>query len=592
MQSGGRNRNRKKGQHNSPRKQKQHPKPLGPRIMHSIEEIAVADAATVMHIAKTCRVFGVDGTTWVCDTTHERPNSTKVNPCDAYFDPQTGHMCGKRARCFQTNIEVVGTETVKQRLDGIATKIFVRQNLLSESRFATFLMTLNAAATNMLKMLCISRGLTYGRDVVFAFKGGNVIFLVLRKLLDQLPQSMRDEWSEIMQIGDMDFEVFIEDATDEMVKDATVLMLYVLYAFRVYMQQHGWSIIVDQEALLAMQTIVPSITSIVANGRVVHSDDSITVPYTRREGCDLLFVPVRSVLMHQYDKREKAAFLETPSPSDTPLNISMNKSLSFGIVNKKGVSPEADIILLRMKHGLRVVVDQKCGKKASAEVIDITISTNRDRMHRIKRLDKSVNWFTLYDFVIDGRNIQIHAPSIDNFVLDLHMFMFVLSEFPWYDPKQAKRMKRYVWFCTMLRLQQGASPKVIVAELASVTRALAAMLPTSKISSPKQTSLARLTPPWSDLIQQIDATHTKALDAGIGHTDWGIFVKQMRTTVMSVMNSFTTFITASSSGSQKKGSTVRTNVRASPVSSLARATLAFAAISSSSELSHAMARPL
>lgn len=539
----------------------------------SISELAGLDRAAVMNIVATHRIFKVDAGTWTCDP--DQKGGADVE-CERHFDPKTGHSCGKRSRCFQTHIQDGASETIKQRMDGVATKIFVRQNLLNQERFGTFLHSFNAAATNLLKQLCTARSLVYGKDVVLAFKGGNVMRLVLMGVLDKLPAPVRDEWVDLMQIGDMDFEVFIDNATELMVRDTTVLMLYVLYSFRVFMEAGGWTMKPDAGALEAMISVVPAVTSLVTHGYVVHSQDSITVPYTLSEGCDLLFVPVNSVLRSQDNKRDKLQWLQTDSVPDTALNISMNRSLSFGVQHKKGVAPEADIVLLRMKHGLRVVIDAKCGAKATAEVIDVSIPTNRDRMHRIKSQDKKVSWFTLYEFVLDGRTIQVHAPSLDNFVLDLHMFMFVLSEFPWFDPKQAKRMKRYFWFCTMLRSQQGASPATIDVELASVARVLLTLTSSPSASGSKVTSsLARRTAPWAELLSQMEATRTRAGEAGLV-TDWTRFVQEMRSTALSVKLSY------SSLASAQPSSSVPPAVRAS---SRTRGSLALAAISATHALS-------
>lgn len=520
----------------------------------------------------------------------------KVNPCDVHFDPQSGHSCDRRSRCFKTRIQVGMEETVKQRIDGVATKAFVRQNLEDPARFAEFLHSFNTVATNLLKRLCEARSLVYGRDLVFAFKGGNVMRLVLRDVMDQLPQSVQNEWTDLMQVGDMDFEVFINDATEQMVRDTTVLMLYLLYSFRVMMQQRGWILKTDQQTLDDIVTVVPAATSLIADGHQARSEDSITVPYSLDDGCDLLFVPVKTVLQRR-DRRGQLQWLQTDVRSDTPLTISMNRSLSLGVVHKKGVSPEADIVLLRMKHGMRVVVDSTCYKKATAEVIDVSIPTNKDRMHRIKSQDKSVGWFTEYEFELGGHKIKIHAPSLDNFVLDLHMFMFVLSEFPWYDPKQAKRMKRYVWFGTMLRSQQGASGRLIVTELASLARVLASVVGSKAVkadpahgharASSSASSLARRTSPWAELVQQIEATRIKADAAGIGTKDWKTFVTDMRDTVMAVKVSYATLIVASA---QAQVAPVR-SARGMPVSSLTRATLAMAAISASLGLSRAAVPP-
>lgn len=515
--------------------------------------------------------------------------------------------CGQRARCFKTKLQVGSEETVKQRMDGVATKTFVRQNLEDPVRFVKFLRTFNAAATNVLSRLCASRGLQYGRDVVFAFKGGNVMRLVLLDVMNKLPEAVRSEWEDLMQIGDMDFEVFIDDATDQMVRDATVLMLYVIYAFRVFLQQGGWAMHGDERCMGAMAEVVPAVTQLKTEGHDARSEDSITVPYALRDGCDLLYVPVRSVLMMQ--KGSKLQWLETAARQDSPLCVSLNRSLSFGIVQKKGVAPEADIVLLRLKHGMKVIVDEKCARKAAAEVIDVSIPTNRDRMHRIKSDDKKVRWFSEYEFLVGGEKLHISAPSLDNFVLDLHMFMFVLSEYPWFDPKKAKRMKRYVWFCAMLRAQRGAAPVLIASELTSLAHALAGLLKQaspsvvpSQLQPSRRTaassSLATRTSPWAELVTSIQATRQKSLDASLGQEDWLVFVSDMRRTVLAVRQSFellgslpTDPVTVDGTGAgHGHGPSKRPFLVSSPLM-LTRATLAMAAISVSRALSDAVVRP-
>lgn len=582
-----------------------------------IHQLTTADVKAIMWIAKDNKLFKVDPTTWDCSQAGGSSALQKSNtrtlanvnhpdqagPCDAHFDPQSGSgsKCGKRARCFQTALQDGADETVKQQMDSVATKTFVRQNLEDPQKFVSFLQTFNNAATNVLTQLCLSRGLKYGKDVVFAFKGGNVMRLVLLGVMSKLPPDFRSEWDDLMQIGDMDFEVFIDDATDQMVRDATVLMLYVIYAFRVFLQQGGWLLKGDAMCKQAMAVVVPAVTDIKTEGHDAHSDDSITVPFQLREGCDLLFVPVRSVLMKHSRNGSKTNWLETPARSDTPLVVSLNRSLSFGVIQKKGVAPEADIVLLRLKHGLKVVVDEKCARKASAEVIDVSIPTNKDRMHRIKSENKKINWFTDYEFTVGGETLRISAPSLDNFVLDLHMFMFVLSEYPWFDPKRAKRMKRYVWFCTMLRAQLGATPATIVSELGSLAKALSNLLKQAQeaevamvftqASRQNQvtSSLATRVSPWAELLTSMETTRHKALDAGLGQKDWQEFVTDMRKTVMAVKKSFELLrdlpVDGQGHASKKLFS------QSSRSSMLTKATLAMAAVSVSQALAEAIVVP-
>lgn len=548
--------------------------------MLDMSEIADADVDAVMKIVSSCSVFKVNAATWPCNQAGGDPTDLEFTTCRANFDPQSGFSCDGRSRCFPTNLQVGMSETIKQRMDAVATKLFVRQNLMDEHRFSKFLHTFNAAATNVLKRLCTARSLVYGRDVFLAFKGGNVMRLVLTDVLSRLPPAIQGEWADLMQIGDMDFEVFINDATEQMVRDTTVLMLYVLYSFRGFMEKEGWVLHADAEAHSAMTTVVPATTALSAEGFQTHSDDNITVPYTLRDGCDLLFVPVKSVLMHQPNRDTRARWIESGVRSDTPLSISLNKSVSIGVVQKKGVAPEADIVLMRIKHGLRLTAGDRCYGKATGEVIDVSIPTNNDRMHRIKSQDKSIQWFSLYEFDLGGRRIQVHAPSIDNFVLDLHMFMFVLSEYPWFDPKQAKRMKRYIWFCTMSRSQKGASPSMIVEELASVARVLQTLL--SKYSVRVSQSLARQTSPWAELVEQIQATHRKAEIAGIGFKEWADFVRDMRLTALSVRVSYSSLVGEKSSHLSSSTSRGHQGAVASQ-----RASLAQTAVSASRKLSRA-----
>lgn len=574
-----------------------------------IHQLASADMGTVMAIARTCRLFKVDASNWDCSAPKEEgvavhtllPNVAVAGPCDAHFDPQTGSRCGKRARCFQTMLQEGADETIKQQMDGVATKTFVRQNLEDPRRFVTFLNTFNHAAENVLTQLCLNKGLVYGKDVVFAFKGGNVMRLVLLDVMAKLPSAFRAEWDELMQIGDMDFEVFIDDATDQMVRDATVLMLYVIYAFRVYLQQGGWVMRVDDVCKEGMKQVVHGVTDLKTEGHQAHSQDSITIPYMLRDGCDLLYVPLQSVLMQTANVGSKnGGWLRTAARPDTPLSVSMNRSLSFGIIQKKGVAPEADIVLLRLKHGMMVIVDAMCSRRAAAEVIDVSIPTNRDRMHRIKSDDKRVEWFTRYEFNLGGEVLRIFAPSLDNFVLDLHMFMFVLSEYPWFDPKREKRMKRYVWFCTMLRAQLGANPASIAAELTSVARALAALIkkasastvtePESSRRATTPSSLAHRVSPWAELVSSIEATRHKALAASLGQADWLVFVADMRRTIITVRRSYELL-----GDLPETEGAVRARVRglseSSPALMLARATLAMAAVSVSHALTAATVPP-
>lgn len=602
-------RNNKKQRPNKTRQDKgKHTRPMShsrSRLEQSytMKDLARIDSREVLKILGSLQTFKVNDRTSVCEDANadvaidaSDPKEVVKKECSGNFDPQSGKKCGRQGRCFKTVIHKEGFQTIKQQMDGVATKTYVRQHLVDRKKFFGFLGPFNAAASNVLKQLCITRKLQYGKDVVFAFKGGNVMQLILGNTFDGASETeLRKEWDEIMQIGDMDFEVFIEDANDRMLKDVTVLMLFVLYSFRVFLQEKGWLITPDDESLTAIMEIVPRATVLTCEGHKAHTEDNIITPYTMTHGCDLLYTPVRSVLMHGYSRGSEARsrWLETGVKSDTPLSVSMNRSVSFGIIQKLGVAPDADIILLRLKHGMHVGVDEKCGRKASAEVIDVSIPTNLDRMHTLKGGGVGVNWFSLYRFSHDGEVLEIHAPSMENFVLDLQMFMFVLSEYPWFDPKHSKRMKRYAWFCTMLRGSQGATSQEIATELGSLVRVLSKLIDTTlhpgdgKPERSVVSSLARQVSPWSEMITCIEDLRSKAHQNNI-ITDWLKFVGDMCKILKAVMTSFTTLNKLKIESFVHSTASKKRPLVSSSTTAHARASLAVAALSASANFSKAL----
>ena len=131
--------------------------------------------------------------------------------------------------------------------------------------------------------------------------------------------------------------------------------------------------------------------------------------------------------------------------------ISLNDSLTFGNVS----SGKASFLLVRTKISVNAYFMNSDGKvkmiKLSGELIDVSVP-NQLESSLVHFYDNLNEYVTTYSFLYGDKDINFKSYSIEYLTNDLEHILFDYSAVPWDDNKYQKRIKRlmYMYFILLL----------------------------------------------------------------------------------------------------------------------------------------------
>lgn len=399
-------------------------------------------------------------------------SSTDAKPKHAckeleFFASSKSCKCGDKARCFFAN-EKDGS-SAKQQVDGALTAAFTSQYEKDRVLLIGVFEAFTRPAESLLRAYAEHAGLRYGDDLLLAFKGGNILRILLQSLAQEAGMKAAcQDWGEVLGLGDLDFEVYVRDAQPARMKDVMVLMAVALGSAREWLCKNlpTWELTKEQHATV-VEALGLDAKAAVAVLTSTTQNDSVVKPFPGRAGpcsCESLYMPVPRVLRQ---RRDHAAGQKRvlwwgqakdgdPRPQATIYPMShLNRTLNQvydGLV---------DADLLRVKRSAQLVLGE-CSRVAQAEVLDVSVSGNDDVKHALMKAGPTSEWFQQISYDRDGQAAkgQFYAPSLRSFFEDLRITLFVTNERPWDAIRYEKRVVRWVWVAAMLCLTDPARPTV------------------------------------------------------------------------------------------------------------------------------------
>jgi hypothetical protein len=379
--------------------------------------------------------------------------------------------CGDKAICFWMPED--SNNDTKAELDGGATRAFLtwmqREGHLGKV-FESFRVTMETVIMEYAK----ARGLVYGRDIVFYFKGGNVLKWMLKTLFDKLELDtalIQEKWNDLLQLGDLDFEIHLQDPNERRIREVCILIGVTLTSIRRNYEKFlpEWKPEISDLAKIeeVLSTHVQLETSSTRSDSVVGTINDVSDGMQSDcKKCQLLYMPVPRILRVQ-DKQTNKWFwygLNSEGANDgcglqTRFPISYNLTLGL---NFKG---HTDARLLRLRRGAEVLTSG-CRHRVSAEVIDVSVPGPLDAKHKImhnsgKLLDA---WFMKVNYeTFENKHATLYVPTLENLMEDLIVTLFVTNARPWLASRMQKRLSRWVWIGAMLTLQSHSVKETIAA---------------------------------------------------------------------------------------------------------------------------------
>ena len=437
--------------------------------------------------------------------TDDRPK----HPCKEleFFASSKNCKCGDKARCFFAS-EKDGS-SAKQRVDGALTAAFTSQYEKDRGLLIGVFEAFVHPAEGLLRAYAEHAGLRYGDDVLLAFKGGNILRILLQSLAQEADMKTAcQDWAEVLGLGDLDFEVYVRDAQPARMKDVMVLMAVALASARDWLCKNlpTWELTKEQHATV-VEALGLDAKATIAVLTSTPQSDSVVKPFPGRGGpctCESLYMPVPRVLRQ---RRNHAAGQQhvgpkrvlwwgqtkeadpRPQPTIYPMSH-LNRTLNQvydGIV---------DADLLRVKRNAKLVLGE-CTRVAQAEVLDVSVSGNDDVKHALMKASPTSEWFQQiwYDRGSDkdGKG-WFYAPSLRSFFEDLRITLFVTNDRPWDAIRYEKRVVRWVWVAAMLCLTDSSTHPTI----ADVGKAFVAASKTKA-----KTKATDSPPPLARLLEQL-----------------------------------------------------------------------------------------
>ena len=438
-------------------------------------------AKDVKTLLQRCMLFSLSQDGLTCDPIVATEDSVlnKVEICKQ----AQACACGREARAFQSEQKQQGTivRSIKQDVDDMLTSMFTAQYEKDRDLLVNVFEAFTGPAERLLRAYAELHGMQYGNHILLAFKGGNIFRILLQSLVDTMGfQEACNEWSDLLQLSDLDFEVFLKDATPDRVRDACVLMTVALESAREWLQQNmpQWVLSPEEQAAVLHATDLEEAGSKVLTMDVV-AKDSVVHPLKlpKDKACadkDTIFMPVPRVLRvregsrnrinaknrnrSQYQQPQLVWWGQTldERPRASPLPLSYNRMLgqTFGGI--------VDAELLRVRRAVRIE-SSVCNRNLAAQVLDVSIAGKDDVKHKMTVEGDTSHWFQKLTYSrSDGSSGHFYAPTLRSFLEDLILALFVTNDKPWQAARYEKKVDRWIWVSVILCMitREAPAPKV------------------------------------------------------------------------------------------------------------------------------------
>jgi hypothetical protein len=353
--------------------------------------------------------------------------------------------CGDRGLClFTKDLKKV---SAKMQLDGALTKAFMAFLMSRKGLLLKVFEAFYGTCERVLHAYADVKGLTYGKDVMIVLKGGNVFRMTFETALSKLGVPSDGRWDPLLDIGDLDFEVHLSDATADKIREVMRIMAVVMISVREWLLENlpDWPLKAED---VAFGDVVSAGSEPHVRTNVTQTD-SVVVP-TESEptcpGCDTVYMSVPSVVKAVQKSGQRAwLFGKTHRGGRSCYPITFNLTLRRNAVG------QTDAEVLRIRRSVQIGTN-RCARIAVAEVFDLAIAGNMDIKHRLMAEDPASPWFEKVKLE-NGREIWMLSPH--SFFVDTYITLFETNDRPWNAIKYHKRLARWVWVAAVLALSSG-----------------------------------------------------------------------------------------------------------------------------------------
>ena len=368
-------------------------------------------------------------------------------------------------------------------LKGVATDIVVNEFFQTDDTLYRFLTRVYTSFETALAMYRKERDLTE-RQLLFLYKGGNILRIISKEFLIELPASASRKISEFyapfFKRSDADFSIYLDPRVtgyDTIYKEVTLLAYLVQDVIRDWFDTHMTryfnffryneefqSHILDPYVAAFNQAVATS----GANGDELDPFVNIRIgEAVVKEAKRFSYEPGNDMTIRFVDEdedwtkaeREVALAVIKPVPQGSTMVITHNSALEF-----PGGSNDVRVKfnLTRTKFVFSLLRQSGKQLNISGELIDVSVPHKFDHNigHFFDHLDSSITTYSLvYKPVCD---LRFKSYSLAYLISDLEYILFTVINFPWADNKYEKRLNRlfYLYFVDIFVSLENAQSKL------------------------------------------------------------------------------------------------------------------------------------
>ncbi len=375
---------------------------------------------------------------------------------------------------------------LNRELKGLCTDIIVNDFFKSEDCLYNFLLLVYTTYENAIKNYRKNNNLKES-DIFFTFKGGNILRIVYKELLLELPNLVASDLSSFykkyFKRSDADFSIYINPNLknyDEIYNKWCVIAYYLqvnirniisnnltdFFDYFKYNEEFSKKILEKNFNYFKNANSFKDKKNYKYYNGVVKNLTFINNSYPNKQ----IYNSLSDFSINDGENKSQL-IRRNIGNNDSFIYISLNKSLEF----KSGDGGITKFSLIRTKINFNLNIEKKNTKRninMAGELIDVSIPHRKDKSiyEVFERYSRAISRYTMNSndcgesycvqdsgVIHDKKSFSFNSYSLEFLIEDLEKILFHVAEYPWNDNKYFKRLNRlcYLYFLDMFIKQDS-----------------------------------------------------------------------------------------------------------------------------------------
>lgn len=364
-------------------------------------------------------------------------------------------------------------------LKSVATDIVVNEFFKTDSSLYQFLAITSRSFERMLSLYAQREGIS-GKDLFFVYKGGNILRIISKEFLLELPNSATRELDEYYRAffkrGDADFGIYINPYLEDYEKvfhDVTMLSYLLQAKLRMMFSENMMKYFDFFRFNKEYQQILlrPYLDQFNQAKGFENQFIDFRIGDASSKGMTFNYVTEPDQAIDFINKNEdwmtqvRDAAILNIFDSKTEMKITHNNALDFA-GEKKGVRMKFN--LTRTKFFFTLLKVDGTTRNVGGELIDVGVShrSTSSTDHFFENVNQYITTYRLsYKNVCD---LKFMAYSMKYLIHDLEDILFDQKPYPWTVMKYEKRLNRYIYMHFInifIQMENGTEKRDILQDL-------------------------------------------------------------------------------------------------------------------------------